>query len=247
MIIIDSKNFLFPVKQVWFSDDLFDLKGCAEVVFICCKDKHEGKDFTFSEEYTTLIIDLTSDLDKIWQNMNRKYCRAAIRRAERNGVKIKINQKYNEFYELYRSFRRTKNGLGRIDDLSTIRKYGTLFIAEKDDELLVAHVYLEDKGMMVYWLTASNRPNVDKERKTLIGNASRLLHWEAIKYAKAKGLTEFDIGNISADGSSSQDRFKKSFGGEESIRYRYAKDYSRSYALCRDLYISYVKFRNYIS
>ena len=87
------------------------------------------------------------------------------------------------------------------------------------------------------------RAAADKEKATLIGNASHLIHWEAMKYAKNKGIKEFDMGGlIAGEGNDypghSRDAFKESFGGKRVIRYTYQRHYTLSgklYALGQGL------------
>jgi len=66
----------------------------------------------------------------------------------------------------------------------------TLFTAVFDGKILGGHIYIEDKDHMVYFRGASIITK-DKQLNTLKGNASRLLHWEAMKYAKEKEIKEF--------------------------------------------------------
>jgi lipid II:glycine glycyltransferase (peptidoglycan interpeptide bridge formation enzyme) len=70
----------------------------------------------------------------------------------------------------------------------------------------------------------------------LIGNANRLLVWEAIKYAQGKGLKEFDLGDYAVGDHAQVEKagftaFKKGFGGDLIERYFYTKYYSKIYKL----------------
>ena len=77
----------------------------------------------------------------------------------------------------------------------------------------------------------------------MIGNANRLLHWEAIKYAKEKGIKEFDWGGLWSVEEAEKDEskrtvnfFKQSFGGEIITCYTYQKIYSKIYKLGQRFY-----------
>ena len=86
-------------------------------------------------------------------------------------------------------------GLGvNVVGFDILKKYGTLFIAEHDGELLGGQFYLNDKMHMRWLLGSSKRLEVNKEKATLIGNANRLITWEAIKFAREMDVTEFDFG-----------------------------------------------------
>ncbi len=239
MLEIERKSYIFRTKQIWFSDSVYDVEGYANVRFSGCKSKLYGEGFKCKEGYTS-VIDLTQGLDEIWGDMEPKSCRYAIRRAARDSVKITINQDYEEFYQIYKSFSKQR-GLPGLEKLDTIKKYGTLFTAQFNGEILGGHVYLHDADTIMYWLAATKRLGEDRERRSLIGNASHLLHWEAIQYAKEKGFKEFDMGSLFAkDGKDypgySIDAFKRGFGGKVISRYQYSKDYSKIYTIARFLY-----------
>jgi len=210
------------------------------VIFRGCKNKVDAKGFT-CEEFTTLVIDLTQDLDTIWNNMSRKDCRRAIKRAEEIGVKIKSNQNYEEFFNINLLFRK-KKGLDRYyESIEFMKKYGTLFTAEFNGEILLGRFYLEDKYNIRALFSASKRFNVDKERVRLIANANKLLIWNTIKYAKDKGIREYDMGGYyTGEKKDIQkeniNRFKKSFGGKLVTHYIYEKDYSKLFTFTKKIY-----------
>lgn len=251
MLVIEKKYLIFKVKEVHFADYPFDVKGCDSVTFSFCRNKVGAEEFTRVES-PTLIIDLTQDLDTIWRNMDRKSTRYAIKRAQRDRIKFKKNEDYDEFYRINRSLQQ-KKGAGSLfgigsPKLETMERYGTLFTAEAADEILGGHLYLEDKNSIKLWLSASKRLEVEREKATLIGNANRLLHWEAMKYAKEKGIEEFDWGGLWSEEEADKDKkkkainsFKLSFGGERTTRYSYQKVYSKAYRFAQHLYALFSK------
>lgn len=246
MLIIDKSYFIFNSKEVHFSDYPFDIEGCDCVIFHFCKNEVNSEGFIHRESLTS-IIDLTQDLDTIWQKMDRKSTRYSIKRAQKDGVKVRINGDCDQFYLIYKSFIRKKGinslfGVGTTN-LEIMKKYGTLFVAEHDGEILGGHLYLENESHIKLWLSASKRLEVDREKARLIGNANRLLHWEAMKYAKEKGIREFDWGGLWSEEEAEKDEkkkainsFKLSFGGEIVTRYSYQKVCSKAYRLAQYLY-----------
>jgi len=239
---IEKKNGPFKTKQIWFADFSYNVIEVDRVIFRDCKKK-DDKEFN-CENFTTLIIDLTQDLDAIWKKMDKSSCRYSIGRAERDGIKIKINQGFNDFVKINNSFRRKKGLTGENLNIGFIKKYGTLFISEFNGEIIGGQVFLEDKNNMRWLIGASKRLEKNKERAILIGNANRLLIWEAIKYAKAKGIKEFDFGGYLQDSNDRQKMnisiFKKSFGGELATHYVCRKDYSKIYKLISRV-LSFIK------
>src|SRR3972149_8498271 len=96
---------LLRFKEVYYSKTPYDIQGFHVVWFNCCTDRVNKQGFT-RESTATLTIDLEQSLDQIWQNMDKSSCRYSIRRAQREGIKIKINQNYEEFCLVDRMFRK---------------------------------------------------------------------------------------------------------------------------------------------
>lgn len=236
---IDSQRYIFKTKVIWFSDYPYDVGDCHSVIFRACKNKVDIEGFE-REEFITLVIDLTQDLDAIWGNMGKKSCRYEIKRAKREGIQIKLNQAYEQFYEINRLFRRGK-GLSGLTSPEFMRKSGTLFTAEYEGEIIAGQLYLEDKDNIRWLLGASKRLEVDKEKAILIGCGNRLMIWEAINYAKGKGIKEFDMGGYYTGKVKDEQKeriniFKKSFGGKLTTHYIYQKDYSKIYKVAQKAY-----------
>ena len=222
MIEIENKKFLFKVKEIWFSDRLYDDNdGHSQIAFRRCGPQVDNSGFNCKEEVTS-VIDLTKDLTDIWSNMKKDSCRNSIRRAEKAGIVIDRNQGFDEFYSIYKEHVRSKKYLRFAEDESILSNCGTLFTAVYDGEILGGHLYIEDKDHILYYRGATKTAN-DKQLNTLKGNASRLIHWEAIKYAKEKGIKEFDMGGLYTD---SINAMKESFGGKRVTYYAYWKDYN---------------------
>ena len=249
MIEIERRPLhLFKVREIWFSDNPFDVEDCDSVSFKACKNRLRMEGFAL-EEHMTIVIALTKDLDEIWKAMDKSSCRYAINRAVKDGVVVKRNSNYDEFFEIYHSFRK-KKGLSNLasklydSELEIMeKKYGSLFVAEHDGEILGGCFFIHDEENMRWLVGASRRLEVDRKKATLIGNANRLIIWEAIKWAKKKGIKEFDLGGYSMEAEKDRNnpryginRFKKSFGGKLVAKYFYYKDYSKLIKLARKMY-----------
>lgn len=240
MLEITSRVFFFKKKSIWFAEHPFDVDGCDAVFFYACESKASDHGF-LCEQAPTLIIDLTEHLDKIWKNMEQKSCRYFINRAKREGIVAKINQDLANFIELYKNFTKKKKIKLFKEEIEIMEKsYGTLFTAYHKDELIAGIYTIEDERHMRWFIGASKRLEADKKKATLIGCANRLLIWEAIKYAKEKGLKEFDFGGFYLGDKKDDPRysinlFKKSFGGKLAIYYKCKKYYSNFYRLARGI------------
>ena len=144
---------------------------------------------------STITLDISRDLNKILDNLPQKG-RHAIRRAERDGVKIELVEPseknckamYNllsataegQFgirnYDYYRSFwqRFAKAGLGQ------------LFFAYYDGKLAAGAFAMVFGTKSTYLIGAS-------ERSRRVYGASHLLQWHVIKWAKARGSLVHDF------------------------------------------------------
>ena len=159
---------------------------------------------------------------------------------------MSLNQYYDEFYRINKAFHHI-GGFGLIfgmdiPTVQTMKKYATLFTAEYGGEVLGGNLYLEDENHIILWQSAFNRLKADKRKAALMGRANRLIYWEAINYAREKGIKEFDFGGIWPEEQAAQDQlkhninsFKLSFGAEMLPRYIYKKAYSPAYRLAQSL------------
>jgi lipid II:glycine glycyltransferase (peptidoglycan interpeptide bridge formation enzyme) len=173
--------------------------------------------------------------------MSKDRCRRGIKHAEKNGVKIKLNQNYEDFYEINSLFRKQKGLDAYYEPIEFMKKYGTLIVAEFDGEILLGHLFLEDKNNIRALIHASKRFEVDKEKANFIANANRLSIWYAIKYAKDKGIKEYDMGGYYTGEKKDIQKeniniFKKSFGGRLVTHYIYEKDYSKLFTLTKKIF-----------
>jgi len=239
MLEIEKRRYIFKTKEIWFADYPYDVNGFAKVVFRDCKNRINLPGFNY-EEYTTLVIDLNQDLEQIWKNMSKSACRYGINRAKKEGAVIRLNQDFKEFFKINRSFRKAKGLSPSETTVDFIKEYGILFVAEFDGEILGGQLYLKDKNNIRWLMGASKRLEVNREKAILISNANRLIIWEATKYAKEKGIKEFDFGGYYSGGKGNKildtpNIFKQNFGGKITIRYVYQKNYSKTYKILSSL------------
>jgi len=63
-----TRRHVFTYKQIWLTDQPYDVSGCATVRFLNCKKRVEMPGFR-RDDFATLTIDLREELDTIWRNM----------------------------------------------------------------------------------------------------------------------------------------------------------------------------------
>ena len=241
VIIIDSSFLIFKKRDIFLSEYPYDIGDEIDVVsFHYCKNKINLPGYKCVEQLTS-TIDLHQESEEIWKKMHRKL-RQKINKATKENIVWKINENFNEFYAISRDFMKQKNFATRLGFLSLelpnikiMEKYGTLFTAELNGEILGGHLYLEDDEHILAWISASKRLAVDKETSTLINCANCLLHWQAITYAKEKSLRTFNWGGLWSmkealdPKKNSVNAFKLSFGGGTETAYSYSKINNKLY------------------
>ena len=241
MLAVDKKVLHFKIREMYFCEAPFEVPDCDRVTFVRCPQKVDLEGFTRTERHTS-IIDLTQDLDKLWSNMSRGNCRKPIKRAERAGVTVQINEGYAEFYEMYLGVKKEKGVSGVALSTDEIQRLSTLFVAVQEGEVISGHGYVEDEANINSWVIGSKRFDDEPERITMVGNASKLIVWEVIKYAKEKGIQHLDMGEIWSEEDAANDPvkkninfFKKSFGGETVKCYTYEKTNTKTAKAARYL------------
>jgi lipid II:glycine glycyltransferase (peptidoglycan interpeptide bridge formation enzyme) len=236
MLVIDeSARGIFRSRIVWFADEPVDMEGFACLTFRQCAKKVEKPGFIRSE-FTTLTLDLTKDLEVLWEGFNAKSCRYKINRAIREGVIIERSNDLELFRAMNINFAQ-KKGIDNGDfDVEKIGPVSQLFLASYKEQVLGGQLYLADKNKMRLLFGASKRFGQDKELERSIGFSNRLLVWEAIKWGKEAGLKEYDFGGYYTGSKPDTEKeninnFKKSFSGELVTHYNYYKEYSRLFSL----------------
>jgi lipid II:glycine glycyltransferase (peptidoglycan interpeptide bridge formation enzyme) len=175
----------------------------------------------------TIVISITGSEDDILARMKQK-CRYNVRLAEKKGITVRAWDDLDGFHRLMQ-VTGGRDGFG-VHSLEYYRKAYALFHPVGLAELLVAE--FEGKplaALMVfavgerswYLYGASN----DEERNRM---PTYLLQWEAIRWARAHGCTEYDLwgvpdadeATLEAEFETRHDglwgvyRFKRGFGGE---------------------------------
>lgn len=249
MLEIDSSRFIFKTKKIWFSEVPFDIPGYDGIAFFECTRDVDVKGFS-KEEFTTIVIDLTQDLETIWEKMHKNSCRRLIDRARKEGVVIRVNQDYETFIDILSEFRKLKGLSENKINVEFMKKNGTLFLSEFKGNILGGIFCLKDDKNFRALISGSRRLEEDVIIHRLIGDANRLIIWEAIKYAKERGIINFDLGGYYTGKEADPqmegiNKFKSSFGGQVMTHYIYQKDYSMIYYCARKILSLTFTFRNF--
>lgn len=246
VIVLAHKNpgsryrFGWPLTKIWcWLENPVDLRDVSMSNFFSYEDV-DVPGFRKKGGLTT-VVDLSPDIETIWEGMRQKFIRKQITQGENKGISVKIGLRPEDYAPIYKPFRRGK-GLS-VDSLNFLHDAGLVVSAELAGETLAGGAFLTNGETMRAWALSSIYVT-DKQKQNLIGQANRILIWEMIKFAKATGHQYFDLGgiNVGDDGKvDSLTEFKEAFGGERKNCYFYHKVYSpllRSYMKLRGMKVS---------
>lgn len=165
--------------------------------------------------FKTLIIDLSKDLDLIWNNDVDSKRRNMVRKAEKNNVIIDKNPlDFASFYKIYKQASIRCN-LDLLDE-NYFKElfYGSknigfeIITAKKEDVILSNVAIVYDKSYSIYWLgnNTDDIPNLGQ---------GELLQWEAIKRMKDRGCSYYDLCYIEKERLPHIYKFKSGFSKNE--------------------------------
>lgn len=174
--------------------------------------------------FSTITLDLSSDLDTIMSNLNQKG-RHAIRRAERDGVTTKRVETTDENCRImYDLLAETAAGSFTIRSYNYYKTFWQRYSSAGLGQLFFA--YVEGKVVASAFAIAYGKKGTYKDgasvRERTVYGASHLLQWEVIRWMKEKGVTRHDLcGAPPSDQIKNPDhphygigRFKTSFNKE---------------------------------
>jgi lipid II:glycine glycyltransferase (peptidoglycan interpeptide bridge formation enzyme) len=233
MLITERKFGIFKFVNIYFAEEpgTADVPDCDVITYHTYKNWGDIKGFDRTQ-YLVTKIDLSQDIDEIWNKIKRQHKRH-IHRAEKNGTKVSVSSNYEKFHRIYKNFFKRKNFMDtfglKILSLQFMQKYGILFIAENQGELMGGNFYFHDVHNA--FLVDSAYQTIENKKQS--ADANCYLHWEAMKYFKNMGMINYDFGDVSCDDSeinhtmNGGEYFKRSFGGDVIPRYAYMKFNSR--------------------
>lgn len=221
-------SLFFKKKWIWFSDPV-DVTGVDAVTYFFYNDV--GAPGFHKKAGWTLVIDLAPSLETLWNNMRKDFIILQIEKGGRKGIVVKQDDNFEEFRPILEEFRRNKN-LGR-EDYRVLRKNGLLFSAYFEGKMIAGGIFINDEQYLRVWMLASKRLDPGSSvSNQIVGQANRMVLWEAIKYAKEHGMKMFDFCGIDlpekdGDPLPSLTAYKEAFGGRRIKNFYYTKTYSK--------------------
>jgi CelD/BcsL family acetyltransferase involved in cellulose biosynthesis len=166
-------------------------------------------------------VELQPGLETLWQAIDGS-AKRAIRKAQQHGVTVGIAEDITDlraFYDMHLCLRKYKYEMlaqpylffANIWRHFIEQELGILLVARWQGQIIGATLFLEWQNSLFYKFNASAPTG-------LAVRPNDLIIWQAIQYAKAKGLTTLDFGLSDWD----QDglvRYKRKFSSEEKTIY----------------------------
>lgn len=160
---------------------------------------------------STVYLDLKKSLAEIWNQDISSKNRNMIRKAEKNNLRVEINENFHEFRKLYEATMKKVSATqyyyfkdAYYEEMSA-SKYFSVINIKKENTVIAAAIFMHYDLYIHYHLAGSNQ-----EYLGLAPN--NLLLWEAIKYAKLLQCQVFHFGGgLSDDKEDSLYKFKSSF------------------------------------
>ncbi len=164
-------------------------------------------------------IDLTKNTETLWQAIHPKH-RSEIVKAEKNGVTIEFVNDIDSFFLLMDET--YKNQSVHAPNKKVIRKEYEILMANNSAQLVFAkHNGKYLCSALLYNYGKNSLYNFGGTFKNSIG-AGQFLHWEIIKYLKAKGFKNYLLGETALKKTESNlkfsdgiTKFKLRFGAQQ--------------------------------
>lgn len=226
MLTTESRFFGFPELQIWWPEcvaAVHELLPRAPILTVMqCSDAVAGdlRPYAFRERpFHTLMIDLSRSEQDLWSQLHSQSCQYKIRKAERLGCTVSINDDGDEAFTLINRLIRRRGYRRPMSrgEWSTALEHGDVCCARYQGRIAAAHVNLLDPPHRVRLLFSATAESDAALPDKVVSVANRYLHWIEWTHYRTVGIGHYDFGGVLLDPRSSQysiARFKLSFGGE---------------------------------
>lgn len=168
------------------------------------------------EGFLNFLIDLDRSEEEIWNSIGKK--RRHVRKAEKNGLKIKEVENENELKIFYELLKETSENasisikdfklFSNIFDILVPKGLAKIYLAFSDDIYIGGRLTLNYKNTIYDWYACSSR-------KFLHLHPNEYLVWHILSWGSKNGYTLFDFGGAgNPDKPYGVREFKREFGGD---------------------------------
>lgn len=204
-------------------------------------------------KFGSYIIELDKSEVDIFAGFHTKH-RNVVRKAEKDGLTVDFGPQYadvcyEQIKDTYERQQRVAYSKEHFEKLKLLGENVDFWVVKNGDEIQGCAVLLWSKGFSSYYLHGGSCAHPH-------GGALNLLHWEAIKKMKQRGVLKYDFvgARVNPEPGSKLEgiqRFKSRFGGEMKVGYmwRYVNRPIRYklYSLLLNMYMKYVRHDNTFS
>ena len=179
------------------SQKIIDKKKSISIRCLHNEIPHNDNRFKLVNKARWHGINLIPDIEELHKNM-KSSSKRAIRKAQREGISIRISQSENDlraFYEMHLNIRKKKYRL-LTQSYSFFKNIwrnfiktdqAVLMLAEHENQVIAGVLYLKWKNRLYYKFNASVTADLNLRPNDLI-------MWEGIKYAKENNFNYLDLG-----------------------------------------------------
>ncbi len=204
-------------------------------------------------KFGSYIIELDKSEDDIFAGFHTKH-RNVVRKAQKDGLTVDFGPQYadvcyEQIKDTYERQQRVAYSKEHFEKLKLLGENVDFWVVKNGDEIQGSAVLLWSKGFSSYYLHGGSCAHPH-------GGALNLLHWEAIRKMKERGVLYYDFvgARVNPEPGSKLEgiqRFKSRFGGEMKVGYmwRYVNRPFRYklYSLLLKSYMKYVRHDNTFS
>lgn len=215
----NRKIFGLRIEDIWFDTNAFK-KSNSPITILHTPTKIKEKGIIALNE-KTFYIDLTKPTEEIFEGFDKKSKRYAIKKAEKDGVDIRLasnSEEIEKFYQFFSKFAQAKK-IPQIEK-KELENYDIFYALSINKNYLggCAFIKSNDKSIYRYKHGATSYQY----------NENNILIWKAIQYAKEQGYLIFDLGGVKIVEDKNSDyykhyQFKEKFGGKIVDFYSYIK------------------------
>ncbi len=225
MLTLENRFLVFPELQIWWPEDcdeVYRLLPRSPILTVMqCSEPIAGalRPYAFRDRlFYTSLVDLSSSEEDLWSRLHGQSCQYKIRKAERLGCTVSVNEDGDEALNFINRFIRRRSYRRPIswNEWRRCLAHGDVWCAKHAGQLVAAHVLLVDPPHRVRLLFSATADGGVEIPSSVVHVANRYLHWTELSRYRGQGIADYDFGGIVLDAASSLypiSQFKLSFGG----------------------------------
>lgn len=163
----------------------------------------------FKDEKATLHIDLTQDLDTLWNNAD-KDARWGVKKARKEKLQVEQTNNDSDWQDFYEIYKETCIRGEIVPEPLEKLKQDILFVCKKENKIIAGAVIIDHGKRIELHYNASIYDYLKLQ-------PNNILYWHLIEYGKASSKKIFDLGGFQLNASghlAGINKFKQRWGGK---------------------------------